>query len=260
MAALTAHGAHALLVGHTRHRRHRPIMRTFSLATFTALLNIDELYSLEKSVRGFSYGRFNLATFANTDHLGVGDAPLREKLAARLEQHGATLPNGPVFLLANLKHFGYVFDPVSWWFCYHPDDTLAFIIAEVHNTFGEQHLYLLDTFDESTSGQLCATATKVFHVSPFLPVTPLNYTFTFRITPQTLSAHIDVEDAQGRLFDATQYGTLIPFTTRTLWHTLAKHPLMTFRTIVRIHREALVLSARRLTFYRKPDPPVKDLT
>lgn len=257
---MTPRGTHALFIGRTRHRRHRPKNRTFSLSSFSALVNIDHIDTLDQTVRGFSYDRFNLTGFSNTDHLGSDNAPLRQKLATLLHAHDVILPDGPVFLLANLRNFGYVFDPVSWWFCYHPNDTLAFIIAEVHNTFGEQHIYLLDTFDTTTNGQLRATTTKMFHVSPFLPVSPLNYTFTFRITPDDLAAHIDVDDEAGRLFDATQYGTFIPFTTRTLWHTLATHPLMTFRTIVRIHREALVLFARRVPFHRKPDPPAKDLT
>lgn len=257
---MTPHATHALLIGRTRHRRHRPKTRTFALRTFSALLNIDELDTLDQTIRGFSYGRFNFTGFSNTDHLGDDNTPLRQKLHALLHTHNVTLPHGPVFLLANLRNFGYVFDPVSWWFCYHPDDTLAFIVAEVHNTFGEQHIYLLDTFDTTTNGQLRASTTKVFHVSPFLPVSPLNYAFTFRITPSDLAAHIDVDDEAGRLFDATQYGTLIPFTTRTLWRTLSTHPLMTFRTIVRIHREALVLFAKRVPFHRKPAPPAKDVT
>jgi uncharacterized protein len=260
MAAVAKPRTPALLVGRTRHRRHRPTARTFALKTFTALVNVDELHTLDQTVRGFSYGTFNLTGLSNTDHLGGDDKPLRDKLAGLLASHQVTLPNGPVLLLANLRNVGYVFDPVSWWFCYHEDNTLAFIVAEVHNTFGEQHLYLLDTFTHTASGQLRATATKAFHVSPFLPVSPLNYTFTFLITPHELAAHIDVDDDHGRIFDATQYGTLIPFTTRTLWHTIIFHPLMTFRTIVRIHREALVLFARRVPFHRKPAPPAKDLT
>jgi len=260
MAAVTRPHTPALLIGRTRHRRHRPKSRAFALKTFTALVDVDQLGQLDATVRGFSANRFNVTGMYDTDHLGQDSRPLRTKLADVLTDHGVDLPDGPVLLLANLRNFGYVFDPVSWWFCFHPDDQLAFIVAEVHNTFGEQHLYLLDTFDQAPSGQLTATATKVFHVSPFLPIEPLAYTFTFRLTANELACHIDVDDANGRLFDATQYGTLIPLTTRTLWHTLATHPLMTFRTIVRIHREALVLFTKRVPFHRKPQPPSKDLT
>lgn len=260
MATVNAPHAPALLVGRTRHRRHKPKPRTFALQTFSALLDVDNLDVLDKQVAGFGVDRFNLTGFCVRDHLDSTATPLRKKLAGVLANHDVTLPNGRVLLLANVKNFGYVFDPVSWWFCFHPDDTLAFIVAEVHNTFGEQHLYLLDTFTDSGNGQLKASATKVFHVSPFLPIAPLHYTFTFRITRENMACHIDVDDPDGRVFDATQHGRLIPFTTRTLWHTLFTHPLMAFRTIVRIHREAVVLFARRLTFYRKPAPPAKDLT
>jgi len=235
-------------------------MHAFSLRSFTALVNVDELDALAHAVRGFSVNRFNFTGLHNTDHLGGGSEPLRQKLAAQLRQNDVSLPDGAVLLLSSLSNVGYAFDPVSWWFCYHADDTLAFIVAEVHNTFGEQHLYLLDSFDEAPHGQLVAHAEKVFHVSPFLPVAPLRYTFRFRITATTIAAHIDVYDTHGKVFDATQSGTLMPFTTSTLWRTLFTHPLMAFRTIVRIHREALVLFVRRVPFYRKPAPPVKDLT
>lgn len=260
MAPITRPVTPALLVGRTRHRRHAPKTHAFSLATYSALVNIDEVAALADTVRGFSVNRFNVTGLATRDHLGPGDAPFREKLATLLATHGVALPDGDVLLLTNLKNFGYVFDPVSWWFCYDRTDTLVYIVVEVHNTFGEQHAYLLDTFTTTASGQLKATATKVFHVSPFLAVSPLTYTFTFRIDAHALAVHIDVADDTGRIFDATQYGTLVGFTTRTLLHAFVTHPLMALRTVWRIHREALALFAKRIPFHRKPEPPVKELT
>jgi uncharacterized protein len=245
----------ALYVGEVRHRRSRPRVNAFRYRTYHALLDVDELPRLDREVRGFGYNRRAFTGFRDEDHLGPASGPVREKLAGWLATQGVVLPAGPLRVLTNLRVLGHVFDPVSWWFCHHPDGELAMVVAEVNNTFGETHCYLLDRLEHRANGAIRAHAAKRFHVSPFLPVDGLAYRFTFVARPEAITAHMDVFDEHGKLFDATQSGRRVELTSRDLARTLLTHPLMTLRTVLLIHLQALRLFAKRVPFFRKPVPP-----
>ncbi|MEX2551129.1 MAG: DUF1365 domain-containing protein [Nitriliruptoraceae bacterium] len=252
---MAAERASGLYVGWVRHRRDAEVARTFRYRTFHALLDVDELPSLEREVRGFGYRRTAPVRFQDRDHLGTADLPVRAKLAHWLAEQGTELPDGPVRVLANLRVLGHVFDPVSWWFCHRADGSIALVVAEVRNTFGESYWYLLDELTEAPGGLVHAAAAKRLHVSPFLPVDGLTYRFSFVLRPDRLVAHIEVRDGDHVVFDATQTGSRRPFTTATLWRTLARYPLQPLRTVLLIHLQALRLALRRVTFHRKPSPP-----
>jgi uncharacterized protein len=252
--------ASALYVGSVRHRRRRPTSRAFRYRTYHVLLDLDELEVLDRQVRGFGYGRRAVTSFRDTDHFGTQDRPVRDKLAGWLASQGVELPAGPVRVLTNLRVLGHVFNPVSWWYCHHEGGELAFVVAEVHNTFGEAHAYLLDDLRPGAGDTLEARADKVFHVSPFLPIEGLTYRFTLVPPGQRVLAHIDVHDDLGAVLDATQTGRRVPLTTGSLAKALLTHPLITLHTVVRIHLQALRLWARRTPFHRKPPPPAGGLT
>jgi uncharacterized protein len=252
---MTAPLASALYVGTVRHRRHRPAVNAFRYRAYQVLVDVDELPRLDREVRGLTYNRPGITSFRDRDHLGLAELPVRDKLARWLAGEGIRLPDGPVRVLTNLRVFGYVFNPVSWWFCHHPDGQLAFVVAEVNNTFGDAHCYLLDDLDHRPDGTVRARADKVFHVSPFLPIEGLRYRFTFVAPGSRALAHMDVEDADGTVLDATQDGHRLALTTRTLTRTLVTHPLMPLRTMALIHAQALRLWRKRVTFHRRPTPP-----
>ncbi len=252
---MSAPARSSLVVGWTRHRRQREVERTFRYRTFHALLDVDDLHRLEHHVRGFGYRRAAPVRFRDRDHLGAGDTPVKAKLARWLEQQGRALPGGRILVLANLRVLGYVFDPVSWWFCHHEDGSLALVVAEVRNTFGESYWYLLDALESVGPDTVRAHASKRFHVSPFLPIEGLDYVFTFVLRAERVTAHIEVRDGERRVFDATQTGRPVPLTSRTLARALVTNPLLPLRTVVLIHLQALRLAARRVLFHRKPDPP-----
>lgn len=251
-------GAH-LVVGWTRHRRHREVERSFRYRTFHALLDVDDLHRLERDVRGFGYRRPALARFRDRDHLGAGDTPVKAKLARWLAGQGVALPAGRVLVLANLRVAGHVFDPVSWWFCHDDHGALALVVAEVRNTFGESYWYLLDDLEHRGAGTVRARASKRFHVSPFLPIEGLDYVFTFVLREDRVTAHIEVRDAERRVLDATQTGRPVPLTSASLARTLAANPLLPLRTVALIHLQAVRLAARRVRFHRKPEPPAGGL-
>jgi uncharacterized protein len=244
-----------LLVGNVRHRRRRPRTNAFRYRTYHALLDVDELARLDRQVVGFGYGRPAPLGFRDTDHFGPDALPAREKLRRWLDGQGHQLPDGRIEVLTNLRVLGHVFDPVSWWFCHDADGKLALVVAEVHNTFGELHGYVLDELETRPDGTVRAAASKAFHVSPFLPIDGLRYRFAFARSEDRLTAHIDVDDDQGALFDATQHGRLVPLDSRSLWATVVRHPLMTLRTVALIHLQAVRLVAKRVRFHRKPVAP-----
>lgn len=256
---MTRTRASGLYVGWTRHRRRVTVDRSFRYRTFHALLDLDELPRIEREVRGFAYRRPAPVRFRDRDHLGAGDTPVKAKLSRWLAGHGVELPDGPVRVLANLRVLGHVFDPVSWWFCHRADGSLALVVAEVRNTFGESYWYLLDELVDHGDGVVHARADKRLHVSPFLPIAGLEYRFTFVLRPDRLVAHIDVLDDGEVVFDATQTGSRRPFTTGSLLRALLSNPLLPLRTVGLIHLQAVRLFVRGVRFHRKPDPPAGSL-
>jgi uncharacterized protein len=246
--------ASGLYVGTVRHRRARPRSHAFTTRAYHALIDVDELPALDRDVAGFGHNRPAPTTFRDRDHFGDTDTPMRDKVGRWLADRGLELPDGRLEVLTSLGVLGYVFNPVSWWFAHDRDGTLTMVLAEVNNTFGDHHVYVLDDL-ESDGRVLRARAPKVFHVSPFLPIEPLEYRFVVLPPGERVLLHMDVLDAEGRIFDATQRGTRRAFTTGALWRLLASHPLMPFKTIALIHLHAVVLWWKRARFHRRPTPP-----
>lgn len=244
----------ALYRGRLRHRRFRPVEHRFAYPVYHAALDLDELAALDREVVGFAHNRAGPAAFHDRDHLGTADAPVRDKLAAWVRAQGRAMPAGPVLLVTNLRTLGHVFNPVSWFFCYDDGGRLALVVAEVCNTFGETHGYLLDDLARAGPTVRARTA-KRFHVSPFMDIAGHAYDFALRPPGERLAVHMDVSDGDGRLFDATLSSERRPLTTRTLWRTLLRYPLMGLQTLAAIHWQALRLWARRVPVRAKPPPP-----
>lgn len=252
--------------GTVRHRRLRPSGYAFEHGVYHVVLDLDELPTLDRRVRLFAHNRRGLTTFHDTDHLGLADRPVRDKLAEWVAAQGHELPDGPVLLWTNLRVLGYVFNPVSWFHCHDRDGVLRMVVAEVHNTFGDTYAYLLTDLEPVGGGSLRARTAKVFHVSPFMDVDG-DYAFTVRPIDDRAFVHMDVlrgaahDLADGdpdawRLFEATLDERRRPFTTSELARALLRYPLVTLRTIVLIHLHAVRLWRRRgVRFFRRPQPP-----
>jgi hypothetical protein len=152
--------------------------------------------------------------------------------------------------------FGYTFKPVSCWYSHRKDNSLAAILAEVHNTFGERHCYLLP---QPKFGQT-EIAHKIFHVSPFCEVAG-QYRFRFmRTASERLVARVDHDDANGPLIQTSISGTLVPATPQEIRRTLWRYPLFTVAVMFRIHWHALLLWFKRVPFFAKPEPPLQDVS
>lgn len=247
-------------LGLVRHRRLRPSVNAFQYGVYTLLLPLRTLADAPFTSRLCSRNRFNVLSFHDRDH-GDGQTPLLSWIDKLLQTEGIDDADGEIWLQAFPRVLGYVFNPVSFWFCHRQDGTLRAIVCEVRNTFGEKHCYLLDTGDTLPWG-VELTANKVFHVSPFCEVEG-NYRFRFMRTTQIIDeqhierlvARIDYADEQGPLLLTSISGTLQPASDKLLAFAFFRYPFMTLGVIVRIHWQAAKLFFKRVPFFKKPVPP-----
>jgi DUF1365 family protein len=240
--------------GQVRHRRLRPVPNQFAYPTYFLMLPMRSLR--DQGPGALRRNRFGLISFFDRDH---GDG--REDSLAWLEEllaaEGIVDVAGEVWLHCYPRVLGHTFKPVSFWYCHRVDGTLAAIVAEVNNTFGERHCYLLSGAGLAFGREL--RAAKVFHVSPFCGVEG-DYRFRFMRTAGRTVAAIDHHDGDGPLLRTSVSGTLAPLTPRSARAAFFGMPLMTLGVVARIHWQALRLWLKRVPFRRKPSPPKAFMT
>jgi DUF1365 family protein len=237
------------------HHRLEPKEHHFSYRIFMFALDLEEIETLGRKLPGFSHNRWNLYTFRDRDHLTVAGhetATLRENLTAWLAGEGVTLPaEARVRLVTLPRVLGYIFNPVSFYFCHGADGTPLCAIAEVGNTFGEMKPYLLR--EPGEKGFRLVTP-KHFYVSPFSGL-DLLFDFKLRIPGDSLEIHIDDRAGDRPVLLSALTGHRLPLTTANLWWCTLKYPLITLRVIFLIHWHALLLWLRRLPFHSKAAHP-----
>lgn len=242
----------ALYIGELRHRRFFPVKHFFTYPLFLTFLDIDRIADAMKISPFTSHNRFNWVSFFDADHFGDPLQSLRKRLEQDAAKEGIVLPDGQIFLLAHPRYFGYVFNPVSFFYCYNRAGNLETILAEVNNTFGESHNYWLD---EKCSLRAANSkryqAQKAFHVSPFLPMS-LGYEFTFTNPGKRLTAHMAVNEGSRLQFDATMTMQRQPWNASCLHRTLLRHPWMTAKVIFQIHWQAVKLLLKRVPVFNHP--------
>jgi hypothetical protein len=239
--------------GVVRHRRLRPVDNAFEYRTYFLMLPMRRLR--EQACDALARNRFALLAFHDRDH-GEGGSDALAWLEQLLQAEGIDDALGEIWLQTYPRVLGYVFKPVSFWYCQRADGSLAAIVVEVNNTFGERHCYLL-AGEQLAYGQ-DLQARKVFHVSPFSQIVG-GYRFRFLRSPsldgERCVARIDHEDADGALLQTSLSGRLAPLTPASARAAFFGMPMMSFGVIARIHWQALRVWSKRVPYVKKPAPP-----
>jgi uncharacterized protein len=182
-----------------RHSRQAPIRNHFRYRTRAWLVDLDQVPQLPRGLRW-------LARFDSRDHLGDATESLRDNVTTLLATHGLDVNGGRIVMLANARALGHVFNPISVHWCYAADETLVAVIAEVHNTYGDRHAYLLRP---GPDGRVDERLDKAMYVSPFNPVDG-RYRITVSEPLDRVSVSVTLERAGQPPFVATLQGTRRP--------------------------------------------------
>jgi uncharacterized protein len=246
--------ASAVYEGHVRHVRHRPVRHAFSYRIAQLYLDLEELDQVFRGRWLWSVGRRNLAEFRRQDYLGPAHLPLAAAVRARVERSGVPCPQGPIRLLTHLRYGGYIFNPVSFYYCFARDGvTLETVVAEITNTpWGERHAYVLPVAQAQRQAACWRWSfDKSFHVSPFMPMN-CHYAWSFDAPHEELHVHMAVRHAAARTFDAALSLKRRPLSDAALRAVLVRYPLMTFQVIGAIHWQALRLWLKRSPVHSHP--------
>lgn len=246
--------------GQVRHTRLRPVRHAFAYSTFFLML---PLRSMQRHGSGaLAHNRAAWLSFHDADHgdgRGAAQGGALAWLDELLRREGIADADGEIWLHCYPRVLGYTFKPVSFWYCQRRDGSLRAIVAEVNNTFGERHCYLLDAPRYGHD----LHAAKVFHVSPFCRVEG-EYRFRFARTvlggAHRTVACVDLDDATGLLLQTSVSGVLEPLTHTAQFKALLCYPAMTLGLIARIHWQAVRLWHKRVPFFSKPAPPAEFVT
>jgi hypothetical protein len=245
----------SLYSGTVMHARMKPKAHRFSYRVFNLFIDIDRLDEAARLSPLFSIGRFNLLGFNPLDHVAQPTLSLRQHVDDLLKPVGLGERPGRVMLLCYPRILGFVFNPISVYFCHAPDGTLEAVIYEVRNTFRERHTYVAPVLaGEISAAGLRQERDKRFYVSPFLPM-PLRYRFRLRVPAESCALRILETDAEGPILAATFSGVRQALTSLNILKLCSRYPLMTLKVVAGINWEALKLWRKGLTIQTRPPPP-----
>jgi cyclopropane-fatty-acyl-phospholipid synthase len=251
-----------IYTGKVMHARLWPTQHEFQYPIYFYALNLDELPHLGQKLGNFVFGynKKALVSVWDKDYLSRDSGSIRQKLESYLEKNGCSEKLGSIFLITSARFLNYVFNPVSFYYCYNIQGELAYVVAEVNNTFHERHLYILHAPQSAPKGfEARYTVPKEFHVSPFNDMKG-DYDFFFSALNDTLDVRIDIVRDGNVVFRSRQWGSGSVLNLGSLWKVLSRYPFSALLTMPRILWQAgLLYFKRRLPVFHKPSPK-SDLT
>lgn len=226
------------------HKRFSPKVNEFTYSGFYISFSLSEITKLKSKI--FSVNKFNLFSFYEKDHGYKDERSLHSWIENQLAQAG--IKDCDEFVLQTFPRIiGYVFNPVSFWYCYKKGELIA-TVSEVNNTFGESHTYLIN----GKKG----TLPKEFHVSPFYPRTG-EYRFNFTAKNRAIINYFDNNQLQ---LTTSIIGKEVPWSDKKLLNLFITHPLYTLFVVFLIHFQALKLFIKKIKFYTQPKKMRKEIT
>ena len=243
--------------GFVTHRRFTPIRHFFSYKTFSILFDLDELNEINKSISFFSLNSFNLFSFYNKDHGDRDGNDLKIWVMEILKKNNVSTKISKIRLLCFPRVLGYVFNPLSIFYCYE-DTKLKAILYEVKNTFNEQHTYIFSVNENSKI--ISQNCDKKFFVSPFIE---MNTFYNFRLSKPDENLRILIKQtntSKEKVLIACQFGKKQDLSAKQLLINFFTHPLMTFKIIAAIHFEALRLWKKGAIFKKRNNKIKKNIS
>lgn len=250
--------ANGLLISKIMHARQKPRKHAFTYGAYYLCFALEELKTLGNTF--LSLNQFNLFSFHDRDHASRNGDNIENWIHRLLQEWNITQADGKIVLLTLPRVLGYVFNPVSFWFCLDKLGNLRAVLSEVSNTFGEHHSYLSFHDDHRPiTGDDWLEAQKMFHVSPFMKVEGY-YRFRFVYSEDKIGVWINYFDEAGMLLATSVTGKRHPLTSANLLKCFFRYPLVTFKVIGLIHFEAVRLLLKRIKYQPKPLPPATEVS
>lgn len=227
-----------LYEGHVEHTRLTAPGGRFRHSTYMWYVDLDDLEELDRSLRLLGVDRPGVHSIRSGDHLGDPARTIRENLAAYLSERCDAEDAGRITLLTSARVFGHVFNPLSVFYCRRDGDPVRRVVAEVSNTHGERHCYVVEP---GPTGH--CRAPKAFYVSPFLEVEG-TYTMFLPEPDESLMVRVELEQRGRPAFAAQLTGRRLALRDRTLLRMLVRHPMMTWQVSALIRRHGIGLWSR----------------
>jgi len=248
---------HTLLEATVLHARQRPAANAFRYRVYYLCVVLSQWSTLQR-LWFLALERFHLFSLRARDY-GRGESP-ESWMRGLLGRYGVTSADGEIVLMTMPRVLGYAFNPVSFWFCLDKAGAVRAMLADVTNTFGERHAYLLFHDDQRPITQDdWLSSKKAMHVSPFIEVTG-HYEFRIAYSANAIGVWINHHDADGLLLSTSVSGKSRPLTMGSLLGCFFRYPLVTLRVIFLIHYQALRLFLKGVRYHTKPFPPSTEIS
>ncbi len=233
--------------GLVTHRRFRPKSHHLRYNVCAVLLNLDELESLDSSLLGFSYHHWAPMAFHDRDHGPLDGSPLRPWVQTKLREAGLLEDCKAITILCYPRLFGYVFDPLSIYFCYDQDNALFATLYEVCNTYSERHTYVIPV-ELRGKRAITQTCPKKHYVSPFIDMSG-TYKFTMLPPDNKMKFAIRYEDNNTLVLAASFVAQATPLSSASVIKFVCSSPFQSFKVILGIHFEALKMWIQRFPVF-----------
>ena len=234
-----------IYTGKLTHNRYAPVPHKFVYEHACLFTNLDDIEQLCNLSLWVSFEKRNILSFFRQDFL-PSDKTLKQEVIDQIRTKTGELFDGKIFLLANWRTMGFAMNPLSLFYCYE-DNKLRFVVGEVHNTpWDERHVYVISMAEEPL---IC---TKVFHVSPFMPM-HTQYHWTLTPPEESCTVAIRVTNEEEQLFNATLALQGIEVNRTALHQLIRRFPAISIKSVVTIYSQALRLWLKKVPFYPHPD-------